>query len=120
MSNGNRRQPTPRPQQRPSKAQRQAMEARSAATSAVGESAPRFDPVVDLDVVEEAPLAVVASEPPARGALPGRRRPRPAAPTYGISREMEYRFIEEDMRRLLVIAAILLAVMVLLLFVVDR
>ena len=97
------------------------MEARSAATSAVGEGAPRFDPVVDLDVaMDETPIAVVPSPPPARGALPARRRPRPAAPTYGISREMEYRYIEEDMRRLLIIAGILLALMILLLFLVDR
>ena len=45
---------------------------------------------------------------------------RASANAYSITKEQEYAFIREDMRRLLITAGILIAVMILLLFVVER
>jgi hypothetical protein len=66
----------------------------------------------DFVIQQQAPVA-----PPAR-----HRRPVSAipAPSVGISREAEFAYIRSDMRRLFIIAAALLALMLALLLLVNR
>jgi hypothetical protein len=64
--------------------------------------------------------SVVATAEPQRGVLPARTRGRTAPKVYALSREQEYAYIREDMRRLLIIAAILLVLMIALLFMIER
>ena len=79
--------------------------------------------MASAEVIEAAP--VVAAKMPARKTRPHQQRrnvavARTSVATYSISKEQEYVFIREDMRRLLYTAGILIVVMIGLLLVVDR
>jgi hypothetical protein len=79
--------------------------------------------MASAEVIEAAP--VVTARTPARKTRPHQQRrnaavARTSVATYSISKEQEYVFIREDMRRLLYTAGILIVVMIGLLFVVDR
>ena len=91
-STGNRRQGLNR-------AQLQAMEARAAATPA--------EAVVPRDPVPGAKRA------------PARTGRRTINRVYAITREAEYRYIRSDMRRLILVAAGLLVLMLVLLLILD-
>lgn len=91
----------------PTKEQIRAMEARSAM--------PFIPTVVEIETIEQGTAPVAAASP-----RPTRVRGRPAARVVPLTREQEYQFIREDMRRLVIIASGLLAIMVVLLFVIDR
>ena len=95
------RQTPRRSTQRPNRAQIQAMEARSVATSST--------PV-------ETPRAGAAVSAPARGRAAARRQ---VNRVYTLSREAEYAYVRSDMRRLFIIAAGLFALMFVLLFIID-
>jgi hypothetical protein len=69
----------------------------------------------------------VRAEPPTReetaAGVPTRARRQPAmsaTPAVEMTREQEFAYIRSDMRRLIIIAAALLALMLVLLFVVNR
>ena len=91
-STGNRRQGLNR-------AQLQAMEARAATTPA--ESVAPRDPV------------------PGAKRAPARTGRRTISRVYAITREAEYRYIRSDMRRLILVAAGLLVLMLVLLLILD-
>lgn len=81
------------------RAQIQAMEARAAATAA--------QPTLPRDPVPGAKRA------------PARAGRRTVNRVYSISRDLEYRYIRSDMRRLLLVAGGLLVLMLVLLFILD-
>jgi len=83
------------------------MEARSAI--------PIIPTVVDVAAVE-----TIKSETAAPSVRATRGRGRPIARPVPLTREQEYQFIREDMRRLIVIAGGLLALMLVLLVVIER
>jgi len=75
------------------------------------------------------PVAILPTEDPvelaesAQVAAPARPRRAPVErmpPAAGLSREAEYAYIRADMRRLLIIAAALMALMFVILVLVDR
>ena len=136
------------PSQRLTRAQRTALASRKTVTRPPEESLPAVERGVDglrlavrLDnpspesqvavalpvaqpstpIVENATNRTLPSRDAAgRGVLPGRLRGRTAPKVYALNREDEYRFIQEDMVRLLVIAAALLLLMIGLLFFLGR
>jgi hypothetical protein len=120
---------------RPTRGQQVAMKSRSTPVAAPETShldlAVRLDgptELVDPVVADNAPAAPLgyAAVPaadataPRRGVLPSRIRGRSAARVYALTREQEYAYIQEDLRRLLIVAAVLMVFMVSLLFVLGR
>jgi len=79
------------------------------------------------EVVEAAHVAEAAPRSASRARTRPYRSGRPAAvarsvtaSTFGVSREQEYAFIREDLRRLLYTAGALILVMLVLLFAIER
>jgi hypothetical protein len=70
------------------------------------------------------PIAVAAAETPtAATAAPVARRTRRVTPLAALTvlpRQVEYAYIRSDLRRLIIIAASLLALMLVILFLVER
>lgn len=103
------------------------MRAVASSGSTQGVAPEQVDEVETGDTVTSAdPQAPAPKRSATRNARPYQRRATsPTArlagvPTYSISKEQEYAFIREDLRRLLVTAGVLIVVMIALLFLIDR
>lgn len=98
--------PASRPPRKPTRAQLRAMEARNAA------------------VGREAPSAKLAADgvPVTRKVAPvtSNARLRQGGRTITLTREQEYDYITGDLRRLVIIASILLVLMLVILYIVER
>jgi hypothetical protein len=109
---------------------RNAKQARNASPPRAVETLPATDEVASApegsESIAGADNELASGQRPSRKARPYQHRKSVAtarastAATMSISREQEYTFIRQDLRRLLITAGALTAVMIALLFVIDR